>query len=144
MLNHKIKSKISIGLYIVICSIIFYNRSDAVEIDILEYDIQFVFDTNTNKIVFNNYELILDINENDSVKLIFNLIGNTPNIFIIFNEHENKYYILNILNQNKIMKLLNNYENNNINNNIKYSHIPYYDINEIHYSNLMIFYYIKY
>jgi hypothetical protein len=36
MLNHKIKSKISIGLYIVICSIIFYNRSDAVEIDILE------------------------------------------------------------------------------------------------------------
>ena len=90
----------------------------SVQIEIPEYNISFLFkndsDSNLEGIIkFKNYDLIFDYNQEDTL-LIFNLVSNVPNLFLIKNSQENEYYLLNI---NKLF---------------------YWDIVKIHYSGLFI------
>jgi hypothetical protein len=92
----------------------------SVQIEIPEYNLSFTvenrneFGINPEKpIKFKNYDVIFNYEQEDTM-LIFNLVSNVPNLFLIKNSQENEFYLLNINN------------------------LFYWDIIKIHYSNLFI------
>jgi hypothetical protein len=124
--------------------ILFWNYEDKIEIEIPEYNISFYYNIASKTITFGNYIVYINFKYNNDTKLIFNLIGNTPNTFIMYNEQDKSYFILNISrfshfdtiedckkNQSSDKKL------NCIDDN-QYNELFYYDILEVHYSNLFI------
>ena len=137
--------------------ILFWKYSDKIEIEIPEYNISFYYNTTSETITFGNYIVYVNFKHNNDTKLIFNLIGNTPNTFIMYNEQDNNYFILNISRFSHFNNIANTSTNENINkckkqyiyikknddplnciDDDEYNEIFYYDILEVHYSNLFI------
>jgi hypothetical protein len=106
--------------------IIFWKIKDSnvkynIIIEIPEYNLSFNLiniDTENSKLKFKNYDLEFDYETINTI-LIFNLVSNSSNIFLMKNTQDNEYYLLNfgIFNDKTI---------------------KYYDILKIHYSNMFI------
>jgi hypothetical protein len=91
--------------------ILFWDNKEYIEIDLIEYNLQFKLIKSTNKLIFNNYEI-------QFTNKFINITGNISNLFVLY--YDDKYYILNIVPSGYLED--------------KYN----YDILELHYSNTMI------
>ena len=138
--------------------IVFIKNHNYINFKIPEFDIEFIFNTENNTVKFNNYQVILNIDlDNIEINFIMRLIGNCPNFYILFDELNKSYYILNILSMKpfetpneilyyprKCSDIINCIEDDFKKYKEKYleleylDELKYYNILKLHYSNMFI------
>jgi hypothetical protein len=133
-------------LFLNLEQVMFVYSENKIHIILPEFDIKIIYNLdlksdNLNQIVFGNLNIILDLTLNNKTKLINNLICNCPNMFLLYNSLDDKYFVLNILTliKRELDDLDFSYKLNQEkfkDDEIEYDdNLKYYDIIEIHYSN---------